>query len=125
MPKFTVILGGSFGAGNYGMCGRAYRSVRWLPVYHADSPQSAVPVDVAERAHFRHGRSAGRVGARHHQPGQRQCAQSRCVHVLDTCVQWSAEKMAKFKAPIIEGYEREGHPYYASARSVSANRALS
>ena len=49
VPKFTVIIGGSFGAGNYGMCGRAYGA--------------AVSVDVAERAHFGDGRRAGRLGA--------------------------------------------------------------
>ena len=49
VPKFTVIIGGSFGAGNYGMCGRAYCA--------------ALPVDVAERAHLGDGRRAGGLGA--------------------------------------------------------------
>ena len=56
VPKFTVVIGGSYGAGNYGMCGRAY------------SP--AFFVDVAERADFRDGRRAGRDGAQHAAPGE-------------------------------------------------------
>ena len=53
VPKFTIIIGGSFGAGNYGMCGRAY--------------QPALFVDVAQRAHLGHGRRAGGQRAGHRQ----------------------------------------------------------
>ena len=56
VPKFTVVIGGSYGAGNYGMCGRAY------------SP--ALPVDVAECAHLRDGRRAGLHGAEPGPPRQ-------------------------------------------------------
>ena len=54
VPKFTVLIGGSFGAGNYGMCGRAY------------SP--ALPVLLAQQPHQRHGRRAGRQRAGHRPP---------------------------------------------------------
>jgi 3-methylcrotonyl-CoA carboxylase beta subunit len=68
VPKLTMLIGGSFGAGNYGMCGRAF------------SP--ALPVDVAERAHLGHGRRAGgqRSGAgqaRRHGRPRRGLAESR------------------------------------------------
>ena len=53
VPKFTVVIGGSFGAGNYGMCGRAYCA--------------ALPVDVAERAHLGDGRRTGGQRAGHRQ----------------------------------------------------------
>jgi 3-methylcrotonyl-CoA carboxylase beta subunit len=62
VPKFTVIVGGSFGAGNYGMCGRAF------------GPREA--------------------------KGER----------------WTKKAEAAFKAPLLEQYERQGHPYYATAR---------
>jgi 3-methylcrotonyl-CoA carboxylase beta subunit len=91
VPKFTVIIGGSFGAGNYGMCGRAY---------------AALPVDVAQRAHQRDGRRAGRQRAGHRQ-ARRHRGQGR---------QWSAEEEEAFKAPIRQQYEDQGHPYYATAR---------
>ena len=92
VPKFTVIIGGSFGAGNYGMCGRAYGP--------------ALPVDVAERAHLGHGRRAGGVGARDGAP-RRHEAQGKA---------WSKEDEEAFKAPIRAQYETQGHPYYATAR---------
>jgi acetyl-CoA carboxylase carboxyltransferase component len=53
VPKLTVLIGGSFGAGNYGMCGRAY---------------AALPVDVAQQPHLGDGRRAGRQRARHRAP---------------------------------------------------------
>ncbi len=92
VPKFTVIIGGSFGAGNYGMCGRAY-SPRFLWMW----PNARISVMGGEQAASRAGASAaGRYrGARRH---------------------WPAEDEAAFKAPIREQYERQGHPYYASAR---------
>jgi 3-methylcrotonyl-CoA carboxylase beta subunit len=78
VPKFTVIIGGSFGAGNYGMCGRAY------------SP--ALPVDVAQRAHQRDGRRAGRQRA-----GHRASATASRPRAAAGA---SAEEEAAFKAPI-------------------------
>ena len=88
VPKFTVIIGGSFGAGNYGMAGRAYGAAR--------------PVDVAQRAHQRDGRPAGGHGARRPVGGGR----------MDV-----AEERAAFEAadPATK-YEREGNPYYSTAR---------
>jgi 3-methylcrotonyl-CoA carboxylase beta subunit len=92
VPKFTVIIGGSFGAGNYGMCGRAY-SPRMLWMW----PNARISVMGGEQAASvlatvrRDGIEAG--GGR-----------------------WSADEEEAFKAPIREQYERQGHPYYASAR---------
>jgi len=92
VPKFTVIIGGSFGAGNYGMCGRAY-SPRFLWVW----PNARISVMGGEQAAsvlatVRRDGIEGRGGT------------------------WSAEEEEAFKAPIREQYERQGHPYYASAR---------
>ena len=86
-----MIIGGRFGAGNYGMCGRAYRP--------------ALPVDVAERAHLGDGRRAGGQRAGHGATRRHrgQAASGR-------------DEEEAFKAPIREQYERQGHPYYASAR---------
>jgi 3-methylcrotonyl-CoA carboxylase beta subunit len=75
VPKFTIIIGGSFGAGNYGMCGRAY------------SP--ALPVDVAQRAHLGDGRRAGGQRAGHRQ-ARRHRSQGR---------QLEREEEEAFKAP--------------------------
>ncbi|MFL6572868.1 MAG: carboxyl transferase domain-containing protein [Burkholderiales bacterium] len=85
VPKFTVILGGSFGAGNYGMCGRAY-SPRFLWMW----PNARISIMGGEQA----------------------------ASVLATVKGDFPSKEAeeKFKAPIREQYERQGHPYYASAR---------
>ena len=93
VPKFTVIIGGSFGAGNYGMCGRAY-SPRFLWMW----PNARISRD-GRRAG---GERAGDGAARRH---GRRAAKS-----------WSAEEEEAFKAPIREQYERQGHPYYATAR---------
>ena len=92
VPKFTVIIGGSFGAGNYGMCGRAY-SPRFLWMW----PNARISVMGGEQAAsvlatVRRDGIEGRGGT------------------------WSAEEEEAFKAPIREQYERQGHPYYASAR---------
>jgi 3-methylcrotonyl-CoA carboxylase beta subunit len=92
VPKFTVIIGGSFGAGNYGMCGRAY-SPRFLWMW----PNARISVMGGEQAAsvlatVRRDGIEGRGG------------------------QWSEDDEAAFKAPIREQYERQGHPYYASAR---------
>jgi 3-methylcrotonyl-CoA carboxylase beta subunit len=92
VPKFTVIVGGSFGAGNYGMCGRAY-SPRFLWMW----PNARISVMGGEQA--------ATVLAR----VKRDAIEAKGG-------QWSADEEAGFKAPIREQYERQGHPYYASAR---------
>jgi len=92
VPKFTVIIGGSFGAGNYGMCGRAY-SPRFLWMW----PNARISVMGGEQA-------AG-VLATVKRDGIEAAGKS-----------WSAEEEAAFRAPIREQYETQGHPYYASAR---------
>jgi 3-methylcrotonyl-CoA carboxylase beta subunit len=92
VPKFTVVIGGSFGAGNYGMCGRAY-SPRFLWMW----PNSRISVMGGEQA-------AG-VLAQVRRDGME--AQGKI---------WSPEDEEAFKAPIRDQYEHQGHPYYASAR---------
>ena len=93
VPKLTVVIGGSFGAGNYSMCGRAY------------SP--ALPVDVAERADLGDGRRAGR----------RRCWRpSGATSSRPAARSGRAEDEEAFKAPIREQYEAQGNPYYATAR---------
>jgi len=92
VPKLTLILGGSFGAGNYGMCGRAFNP-RFLWTW----PNARISVMGGEQA----------------------------ASVLATVKRdgieakkgaWSKDEEEKFKAPIREQYERQGHPYYATAR---------
>ena len=95
VPKFTVIIGGSFGAGNYGMCGRAYRP--------------ALPVDVAQRAHLGDGRRAG---------GQRAGARCAATASRRSGEHWPAAEEEAFKAPIRAQYETQGHPYYATRAAV-------
>jgi 3-methylcrotonyl-CoA carboxylase beta subunit len=92
VPRFTVIIGGSYGAGNYGMCGRAYD-----PRFMWSWPNSRISVMGGEQA-------AGVLAtvkedqlARRGQP-------------------WSDAEREAYKAPILEKYEREGSPYYATAR---------
>jgi 3-methylcrotonyl-CoA carboxylase beta subunit len=92
VPKFTVITGGSFGAGNYGMCGRAY-SPRFLWMW----PNARISVMGGEQA--------ASVLAQVKRDGMEARGES-----------WSAEDEAAFRAPILEQYDRQGHPYYASAR---------
>ncbi len=92
VPKFTVIIGGSFGAGNYGMCGRAY-SPRFLWMW----PNARVSVMGGEQA--------ASVLATVRRDGIEAKGGS-----------WSAEEEEAFKAPIRDQYERQGHPYYATAR---------
>lgn len=92
VPKFTVILGGSFGAGNYGMCGRAF-SPRLLFLW----PNARISVMGGEQA--------ASVLATVRRDGLEARGQS-----------WSAEEEEAFKAPIRDQYEHEGHPYYATAR---------
>jgi len=92
VPKFTVLIGGSFGAGNYGMCGRAY-SPRFLFTW----PNSRISVMGGEQA--------AAVLATVKRDG-----------IEAKGGQWSAAEETAFKDPIREGYEREGNPYYATAR---------
>jgi 3-methylcrotonyl-CoA carboxylase beta subunit len=92
VPKLTVIIGGSFGAGNYGMCGRAY-APRFLWTW----PNSRVSVMGGEQA-------AG-VLATVKREGLERRGET-----------WSADQEAEFKRPIISQFERQGHPLYGSAR---------
>jgi 3-methylcrotonyl-CoA carboxylase beta subunit len=92
VPKFTVIIGGSFGAGNYGMCGRAY-SPRFLWMW----PNARISVMGGEQA-------AGVL------------AQVRRDNLESQGKRWSAADEDAFKDPIRRQYETQGHPYYASAR---------
>jgi 3-methylcrotonyl-CoA carboxylase beta subunit len=87
VPKFTVLIGGSFGAGNYGMCGRAY-SPRFLWTW----PNSRISVMGGEQA--------ASVLATVHRDADK----------------WSAKQEEAFKAPIRQTYEDEGNPYFATAR---------
>ena len=92
VPKVTVIIGGSFGAGNYGMCGRAY-SPRFLWMW----PNARISVMGGEQA--------ATVLAMVKREGLERKGE-----------EWSAEDEAKFKKPILMKYEHEGHPLYSSAR---------
>ncbi|WP_027861632.1 carboxyl transferase domain-containing protein [Marmoricola sp. URHB0036] len=92
VPKFTVVIGGSFGAGNYGMCGRAY-DPRFLWMW----PNARISVMGGEQAAsvlatVRRDGIEGKGGA------------------------WSAEDEEAFKAPIRDQYEHQGSPYYSTAR---------
>jgi len=92
VPKFTIIIGGSFGAGNYGMCGRAY-SPRFLWMW----PNARISVMGGEQAAsvlatVRRDGIEGKGGS------------------------WTMEEEEAFKAPIRRQYEEQGHPYYATAR---------
>jgi 3-methylcrotonyl-CoA carboxylase beta subunit len=92
VPKITVIIGGSYGAGNYAMCGRAY-GPRFLFTWPnarisvMGGPQAASVLATVRRENLE---AEGKA--------------------------WSAEEEAAFKQPILDQYEREGHPYYATAR---------
>jgi 3-methylcrotonyl-CoA carboxylase beta subunit len=92
VPKFTVIIGGSFGAGNYGMCGRAF-SPRFLWMW----PNARISVMGGEQA--------ASVLATVKRDG-----------IEGKGGQWSADEENAFKAPIKTQYETQGHPYYATAR---------
>ena len=92
VPKFTVIIGGSFGAGNYGMCGRAF-SPRLLVMW----PNARISVMGGEQA-------ASVLATL-----KREAVEAKGG-------EWSGEQENDFKTPIREQYEREGHPYYATAR---------
>ena len=92
VPKITVIVGGSYGAGNYAMCGRAY-GPRFLFTWPnarisvMGGPQAASVLATVRRENIE---AEGRA--------------------------WSVEEEAQFKQPVLDQYEREGHPYYATAR---------
>ncbi len=92
VPKFTVVIGGSFGAGNYAMCGRAY-SPRFMWTW----PNSRISVMGGEQA--------ATVLSLIRQDGYQQKGQV-----------WPENEIADFKAEIRNQYESQGHPYYASAR---------
>jgi 3-methylcrotonyl-CoA carboxylase beta subunit len=92
VPKFTVIIGNSYGAGNYGMCGRAYE-----PRFLFTWPNSRISVMGGEQA-------AGVL------------AQVKRDQKERAGEEWSTEEEAAFKKPILDTYEQQGHPYYASAR---------
>ena len=92
VPKITMLVGGSFGAGNYGMAGRAY-SPRFLWSW----PNSRISVMGGEQA-------AGVL------------ATVKRDGIERTGGTWSAEEEAKFKQPTIDMFEEQAHPLYASAR---------
>ncbi|MCP5309999.1 carboxyl transferase domain-containing protein [Cognatazoarcus halotolerans] len=92
VPKITTLIGGSFGAGNYGMCGRAY-SPRFLWMW----PNSRISVMGGEQA-------------------ASVLATVRRDGIEAKGGAWSADDEEAFKAPIREQYEFQGHPYYATAR---------
>jgi 3-methylcrotonyl-CoA carboxylase beta subunit len=92
VPKITAIIGGSFGAGNYGMCGRAY-SPRFLWMW----PNARISVMGGEQA-------------------ASVLATVRRDGIAAKGGQWSAAEEEAFKAPIRKQYETQGHPYYATAR---------
>jgi len=92
VPKFTVLIGGSFGAGNYGMCGRAY-DPRFLFMW----PNARISVMGGEQA-------AGVMA---------QVTRDKKERNGET---WSVDEENEFKQPIMDSYEHQGHPYYASAR---------
>ncbi|MEZ5759042.1 MAG: carboxyl transferase domain-containing protein [Emcibacteraceae bacterium] len=92
VPKFTVIIGGSFGAGNYGMCGRAY-DPRFLWMW----PNARISVMGGEQA-------AGVLATVKREGMERKGEK------------WSVSEEEEFKKPITAQYEHQGHPYYSSAR---------
>src|SRR6195952_420579 len=92
VPKFTVVIGGSYGAGNYGMCGRAY-SPRFLWLW----PNARISVMGGEQASM-------------------VLAQVRRDGIEAKGGSWSAEEDEAFRSPIRAQYEAQGNPYYATAR---------
>jgi 3-methylcrotonyl-CoA carboxylase beta subunit len=87
VPKITVLIGGSFGAGNYGMCGRAYQ-----PRFLFTWPNARISVMGGEQA------------------------ASVLATVHRNADNWTPAQTEAFKAPIRQTYENEGNPYYATAR---------
>ncbi len=92
VPKLTVVVGGSFGAGNYAMCGRAYGG-RFLWMW----PNARISVMGGEQA-------------------AKVLSQVRRDALEAQGKSWSVEEEAEFERPVREQYETQGHPYYASAR---------
>jgi 3-methylcrotonyl-CoA carboxylase beta subunit len=92
VPKFTVVIGGSYGAGNYGMCGRAY-APRFLWMW----PNARISVMGGEQAAM-------------------VLSQVRRDNIEAKGDSWPAEEEEKFRAPIRAQYESQGNPYYATAR---------
>ena len=92
VPKITIIVGGSFGAGNYGMCGRAFN-----PRFLFTWPNARISVMGGEQA-------------------ASVLATIRRDKIENESKKWSDEEEEAFKQPIREKFEKEGHPYYATAR---------
>ncbi len=92
VPKLTLVVGGSYGAGNYGMCGRSY-SPRFMFMW----PNARISVMGGEQA--------ASVLATVKRDGMERRGES-----------WSEIEEAEFKQPIVEQFEMEGHPYYSTAR---------
>ncbi|MCU1457198.1 MAG: acetyl-CoA carboxylase, carboxyltransferase component (subunit alpha and beta) [Actinomycetia bacterium] len=92
VPKLTVVIGGSYGAGNYSMCGRAF-SPRFLWMW----PNARISVMGGEQA-------------------AAVLATVRRDQLEGAGTKWSAEEEAEFRRPIRDQYERQGHPYYSTAR---------
>nr|WP_136249525.1 carboxyl transferase domain-containing protein [Ningiella ruwaisensis] len=92
VPKITVLIGGSFGAGNYGMCGRAYD-----PHFLFMWPNARISVMGGEQA-------AGVL------------AQVKKSQAMRAGEEFTSEQEQALKQPVIDTYEKQGHPYYASAR---------
>ncbi|GAA4284648.1 carboxyl transferase domain-containing protein [Brevibacterium daeguense] len=92
VPKFTVVIGGSYGAGNYSMCGRAY-SPRFLWMW----PNARISVMGGEQA-------------------ASVLATVKRDQLAARGEEWPAEEEAAFKAPILDQYEAQGNPYYSTAR---------
>jgi 3-methylcrotonyl-CoA carboxylase beta subunit len=92
VPKITVIIGGSYGAGNYAMCGRAYG-----PRFLFQWPNARISVMGGEQA-------------------ASVLATVKREQLKAKGSEWAADEEESFKQPIREQYERQGHPYYSSAR---------
>ena len=92
VPKFTLVIGGSYGAGNYGMCGRAY-DPRFLFMW----PNARISVMGGEQAASV---LTQVTREKYERDGKK----------------WTKDLESKIKQPIIDDYEYQGHPYYASAR---------
>lgn len=92
VPKITIVIGGSFGAGNYAMCGRAYS-----PNFMFFWPNARISVMGGPQA-------AGVL------------AQVEGATKKKRGIQWTKEEEEKFKAEVVEAYDREGSPYYATSR---------
>lgn len=92
VPKFTIIIGGSFGAGNYGMCGRAY-SPRFMYMW----PNARISVMGGEQAAF-------------------VLSSLQVAKMKRKGIEVTEEMVTELKRPIIEMYDKEGHPYFSSAR---------